>query len=209
MLDDSVCPRHIRFLNVSTGECVRTALPELDGRVVLAPTPEGLLHLLNDDETHALCLLNLLTGSHTDLQPATALLSGYKPDRFFQRSTGDEEALEVYGVGIAHDSTVVVNFGEHQQLAVARPCDDHWTRLRCEEDRIHGPILSFAGRVYCIVCETVMVVDTSPDNHPPWLTKAATITRHLAPGRQRRGAAGGAPSTPPGLYQVQWLRRNQ
>ena len=178
MLDDSVGrvrPRHSRFLNVSTGDCVRMELPELTGRVVLAPTPEGLLLLLNDDETHAVCLLNPLTGSRTDLPPATALLSGYKPDRFFQRSTGNEEALEVYGVGITHDSTVVVNFGEHRQLAVARPGNDHWTRMRCEEDRIGGPILSFAGRVYCIVCETVMVVETSPDEHPPRLAKVAMI----------------------------------
>lgn len=178
MLEDSVGavrPRHSRFLNVCTGECVRAELPELDGRIVLAPTPEGLLLLLNDDETHAVCLLNPLTGARTDLPPATGLLSGYKPDSFFPRSTGEEQALEVYGVGIAHDSTVVVNFGEHRRLAVASPGDHHWARLRCEEDRIRGPILSFAGRVYCVVHKTIMVVETSPDNHPPRLTKAAMI----------------------------------
>ncbi|CAM0906397.1 unnamed protein product [Alopecurus aequalis] len=173
MLQDiigGVRPRFSRFLNISTGECIWMELPELDGRTVLAPTSEGLLVLLTV-KTDEICLLNPFTGARTDLPPATTLLSGYEPDPFFPRLPG--EALAVYGAGITEDLTVVINIGEYQMLAVARRGDEHWTKVKCA-DRIRGPILSFAGRVYCVSDKNIMVVETSPD-HPPRLVMAAML----------------------------------
>ncbi|CAN6205829.1 unnamed protein product [Urochloa humidicola] len=57
-------------------------------------------------------------------------------------------------------------------LAVARPGDEHWT---VAYDRWMDSTLSFAGRFYCAIGSSVMVLDTSGPDHqkqPPRLRPA-------------------------------------
>lgn len=76
MLDKALAgPCHHRFLNVSTGECIRMGLPELLEHRFLAVTPEGLL-LLFHEPTMIARLLNPLTRQLIDLPPLTAFVQG-------------------------------------------------------------------------------------------------------------------------------------
>lgn len=65
--------RRRRFLNVETGECIGTDLPELDEHRFLTLTPEGLLLLLHEP-TLTVRLLNPLTRQLADLPPVSNLL---------------------------------------------------------------------------------------------------------------------------------------
>ena len=67
-----------RFLNVSTGECARARIPDLRSCYLLGHTAEGLLVLCRKG-THAVQLLNPMTGQLADLPHAASLL----------RSSGD------------------------------------------------------------------------------------------------------------------------
>ncbi|CAN6212077.1 unnamed protein product [Urochloa humidicola] len=77
-------PRRRRFLNVSTGECIRMDLPVVAENTLLALTPEGLLLLLHEP-TLVVRLLNPLTYQLTDLPPVTGLLT---PEQHRTRSCG-------------------------------------------------------------------------------------------------------------------------
>jgi hypothetical protein len=70
MLEEALGSRCRRFLNTSTGECIRMDLPELTEHTLLALTPEGLLLLLHEP-TLAVRLLNPLSCQLTDLPPVT------------------------------------------------------------------------------------------------------------------------------------------
>ncbi|TVT97565.1 hypothetical protein EJB05_57196, partial [Eragrostis curvula] len=116
--------RRHRFLNVSTGECIRVDLPELDNQqnTLLAVTPEGLLLLLHEP-TLVVRLLNPLLRQLIDLPPVTSLLPPeLKGD---DCEIGDD--LGLYGVGVTGDSTVAFCFSFPTVLAVAKPGDYHWT----------------------------------------------------------------------------------
>jgi len=72
---------------------------------------------------------------------------------------------------VTDDSAVVINFSDHGLLGVARPGDEHWSKVECEH-WIDGHFSS-AGRMYCFSGETLMVLETSPDQ-PPRLVNALT-----------------------------------
>ncbi|CAN6199531.1 unnamed protein product [Urochloa humidicola] len=150
MLDKALAgPRRRRFLNVSTGECIRMDLLELDEHRLLALTPEGLLLL--HDATLVVRLLNPLTHQLTDLPRLNALLQamGYESAR----------SLQVYGVGLVADaSTVAVCFSCPMVLAVTKLGDKTWTVVN---EEYMESTLPFAGRFYCATCMGVMVLNSS------------------------------------------------
>ncbi|KAF7007146.1 hypothetical protein CFC21_022107 [Triticum aestivum] len=158
--------RYSRFKNDATGEHIRMTIRGLngrDGRTHLARTSQGLLVLLNK-KTDAVFVVNPVTGARADLPPVTALLSGFWRADVFPRWPHEVH----FGVELTYDSAIVINL--HGLLGVARPGDERWAEVEWE-DPILGPVLSFAGRVYCFVDDAAMVLETSPD-HPPRLSKA-------------------------------------
>ncbi|KAF7017086.1 hypothetical protein CFC21_030577 [Triticum aestivum] len=165
MLDKSFAgPRRHRFLNVSTGECIRMDLPELAGHTLLALTPEGLLLLLHEPSL-VVRLLNPLTHQLTDLPPMTALLT---PEQHRSWSCGFEmgKLISVSGVGlVAEASTVAVSFF-NQGFVVAKPDDVSWTVVG---NGSMSSCMPFAGRFYCANYRGVMLLTTSSDQQPPRL----------------------------------------
>jgi hypothetical protein len=120
--------RRHRFLNVSTGECIRTDLPELADHTLLAVTHEGLLLLLHEPNL-AVRLLNPLTRRLTELPrlpPVTALLTEEQL-REWRSGSPLHDMLQVSGAGLADVSTVAVRFRWPTALTVARPGDERWT----------------------------------------------------------------------------------
>ncbi|CAN6175921.1 unnamed protein product [Urochloa humidicola] len=160
--------RRHRFLNVSTGECILTDLPELDDHTLLAVTPEGLLLLLHEP-TLAVRLLNPLTHQLTELPPVTSLLT-QEEQRAWRSGTPLKDMLQVTSAGLADASTVAVLFRWPIALAVARPGDDHWTVV---DDSFMDSTLACAGGFYCANRGSIMVLDTT-NNQPPRLRLVAT-----------------------------------
>nr|CAB3478579.1 unnamed protein product [Digitaria exilis] len=157
MLDKAhVGPRR-RFLNVSSGECVRMDLPALEEHTLLSLTPAGLL-LLFDEATLAVRLLNPLTQQVADLPPITALLTAeLQRARRFGRRLG--ESVSVSGVGVVSEaSAVAVSFSSPMALVVAKPGDERWTLV---DNRFFRSTLTFAGRFYCATRSGIMVLDGS------------------------------------------------
>uniref|UniRef100_A0ACD5W6S4 Uncharacterized protein n=1 Tax=Avena sativa TaxID=4498 RepID=A0ACD5W6S4_AVESA len=156
-----------RLLNVSTGQCVRTHLPELRGHVVCTPTVEGLLVLFNRT-TYAARLLNPLTCQVSDLPPATTLYPLYISE---EGLVSNFEDFTVTAAGLADDTTVAVLF-DFDMLAVAKPGDEQWTLVK---QGIERSAISFAGRFYCTSATDsgIQMVDIR-DNQPPALVLAAT-----------------------------------
>ncbi|KAF7068134.1 hypothetical protein CFC21_073911, partial [Triticum aestivum] len=167
MLDKAFAgPRRHRFLNVSTGECIRMDIQELGvgGHTLLALTPEGLLLLLHEPSL-VVRLLNPLTHQLTDLPPMTALLT---PEQHRSWSCGFEmgKLIRVSGVGLVVEaSTVAVSFF-NQGLVVAKPGDVSWTVVA---NQSMSSCMPFAGRFYCANYRGVMVLTTSSDQQPPRL----------------------------------------
>lgn len=174
MLREAVAaPHHRRFLNVSTGQCIRMHLPDLRGHDVFGPTTEGLLVLL-DRTSFVVRLLNPLTGQLTNLPPATTLLH-LTPhlNREMPSNSDLRDAFQVSDAGLADDSTFAVFFGEIQILPVAKPGDECWTMV---DQRYLWSSVSFEGRFYCTTKGAIKVVETSA-NQPPRLVVAAKLTK--------------------------------
>ncbi|CAL5085996.1 unnamed protein product [Urochloa decumbens] len=169
MLDKALAgPRRRRFLNISTGECVRMDLPVVAEHTLLALTPEGLLLLLHEP-TLVVRLLNPLTYQLTDLPPVTGLL---RPQHHRVRSCGIQ-VVEVYSTGLVADgAAIAVRFGCPRVLAVAKPGDESWTSVVVDDTRMKSA-LPFAGRFYCASCHGVMVLSFSSDQQPPRFLIAA------------------------------------
>ncbi|XBH95340.1 hypothetical protein VPH35_085912 [Triticum aestivum] len=165
-------PRRHRFLNLSTGECIRMDLPQLAEHTLLTLTPDGLLLLL-DEPTLVVRLLNPLTHQLTDLPPMMALLSPVQHLawlRGFEIGRRKNGFIRVSGVGLVADASTVwvaVSFCHPMVLAVASPGDESWTVV---DKNYICSTLPFAGRVYCVPCGEVMVLKRgSEDQQPPRL----------------------------------------
>ncbi|XBH95336.1 hypothetical protein VPH35_085908 [Triticum aestivum] len=174
MLDKALAgPRRHRFLNVSTGECIRMDLPELAEHTLLSLTPEGLLLLLLET-TLVVRLLNPLTRQLTNLPPMTALLrSGQHRSRQCGFKIG--KTFSVSGVGLLADTSMVaVNFFDPRGLFVAKPGDESWTMVDTMVDKEYiNSVLPFAGRFYCANYRGVMVLTIGSDQQPPRLQLVA------------------------------------
>ena len=173
MLDKALAgPCHHRFLNLSTGECIRMGLPELSKgeHRFLAVTPEGLL-LLFDEPTTIARLLNPLTRQLIDPPPIAFVQGGDDCDE-----PEEKEGPFVQAVGLTEDSTVAVSFFYPMKLAFAKPGDDSWTVVN---DGYIDSALPFAGRFYCATYRGVMVLNTtsSDQQQPPRLIMVADLKK--------------------------------
>nr|TKW17244.1 hypothetical protein SEVIR_5G353500v2 [Setaria viridis] len=156
-------PRLRRFLNISSGECIRMDLPALEEHTLLSLTPEGLLLLLHE-ATLAVRLLNPLTQQVTDLPPLTALLTTelQLARRFGWRLGG---SISVCGAGVVADAfAVAVSFCSPMELVVAKPGDERWTSV---DSGFFRSTMTIAGRFYCATRSGVMVLDGSSDQQQP------------------------------------------
>uniref|UniRef100_N1R251 KIB1-4 beta-propeller domain-containing protein n=1 Tax=Aegilops tauschii TaxID=37682 RepID=N1R251_AEGTA len=154
-----------RFLNVFTGKSIYQGLPYVDllSEYVLTTTFEGLILQLG---TCTGKLLNPLTGQVAGLPSAATLLFGQTLSN-----------LEVSGVGLANDDTVVLHFRSFY-VAVAKPGDERWTHVH-SHDRIIS-VLPFAGHIYCATSKNISSVQTqtAAANQPPRLVVAADHGLH-------------------------------
>ncbi|KAM0871596.1 hypothetical protein ACQ4PT_039278 [Festuca glaucescens] len=175
--DLDICPRHWtmlsnntdgvrrRFLNLSTGACVHVDLQELSTHQVEAST-EGLL-LLCDKASHAVRLLNPLTGTLTDLPPITVELG--------QVHTAWTEQLlfipRILYAGISEETSpatvVLMMRGVVSFIAYAKPGDTQWALLSdCLLDgRIrYTSVSTLQGRVYLATYEgNILQVRVGPE----------------------------------------------
>jgi hypothetical protein len=143
-----------RFLNLSTGACVHIDLQELSTHQVEAST-EGLL-LLRDKVSHAVRLLNPLTGTLTDLPPITAELGQV-------HDVWTEQLLfvpSIFYAGISEETspaTVVLTMrGVASFIAYAKPGDTQWALLSdCLLNGCirHSSVSTLQGRVYLATYE--------------------------------------------------------
>ncbi|XBI95278.1 hypothetical protein VPH35_031779 [Triticum aestivum] len=157
------------FMNVSTGERLQVNLPELCYQHVFGTTSDGLV-VLCDRRTYAIRLLNPLTRQLTSLPDATTLQYTASSQ---QRTSGYTlKFLQVFGAGLADDSTVALYFGG-TWLATAKPGDKQWTRLHHIWDNMIIATLPFAGRFYCVTEKAIMALDTS--QRQPRLVVAAGL----------------------------------
>lgn len=175
MLQEATPPgpgRHRRrFLNVSTGQCVQTELPELDGHLLAGTTTEGLLALV-DESTHVVRLLNPITRQVAELPsldtPMTAEIA-----RSVSKNCGFDYQYTVSGIGLVGDDSMVA-LCLRSLLLVAKPGDDCWKVY----NRAHfHSAMSFAGRFYCVTGGAVMALGvTAVANEPPRLEAVADVT---------------------------------
>ncbi|TVU04339.1 hypothetical protein EJB05_50105, partial [Eragrostis curvula] len=158
MLRDAAPPgsSRRRFLNISTGECVHTELPELDGSRLLGATAEGLLALL-DASTYAVRLLNPLTRQLAELPSLAPLRPAETHDDISRYALA--YGLQVTGLGLASDATdVALCFHKPSVLVVAKPGDSNWTLVEGGERWFYSAT-SFSNRFYCADGSAVMALE--------------------------------------------------
>uniref|UniRef100_M8AR71 KIB1-4 beta-propeller domain-containing protein n=1 Tax=Aegilops tauschii TaxID=37682 RepID=M8AR71_AEGTA len=173
MLPEQLSPAHCRrFLNLSTGQAIRVELPELSGHKTLTPTPEGLLILVHD--RIRIRLLNPLTRHLIELPSVTTLLPlehhHYRREFFNGR-------LLTWGSFIVTESiSFLLCFSGF--LGIAKPGDECW-KVIPREYGIWWPCstpLMFLGRLYWVIGNNLMVLETSAD---PRLEVAAKLCNHV------------------------------
>ncbi|XP_071685061.1 uncharacterized protein [Lolium perenne] len=186
MLQENLMPRHRRrFLNISTGECIKVDLPELRIHDTLVPTPEGLLLL--HKATHVR-LLNPLTRHLVELPPATTLLSACGLYTFYDANSKILPSNIAWGSGVASDSTsFVFCFARHGILGIAKPGDERWKviRFRYDSERDATPLI-FSGRFYRVTKKNIMALETGAPRFEfevaaqlPTITRSRFGTMHL------------------------------
>ncbi|CAN6205825.1 unnamed protein product [Urochloa humidicola] len=148
------------FLNVVTGELIGVELQVLLSRNLLGHTAEGLLVLCRRDGTHAVQILNPLTGQVAGLPNASLLLY----------ATGErlEERLRNFvlrGGGLAGDGSMVALHFRSFYLSVAKPGDLYWTRLIFHD--VINSVLPFQGRIYLANPKNVSLVEAPASQHQP------------------------------------------
>ncbi|KAF8669324.1 hypothetical protein HU200_051663 [Digitaria exilis] len=127
-------------------------IPDLRNYYLLGSTVEGLLVLCQKGTaTELVQLLNPLTGQLTDLPLDSA--------------------------GIAEDSTVAVLY-DSNTLAVAKPGDERWTRFTMDyytygSHAVMASVLPYAGRLYCITHNKILVVEAAAEQQRPRLEAVA------------------------------------
>ncbi|PAN14557.1 LOW QUALITY PROTEIN: hypothetical protein PAHAL_2G419400 [Panicum hallii] len=159
-------PRRL-FLNVVTGEPVVLVLPDLPA--TSRGTPPRALLVLCRMGTHAVQLLNPLTGQLADLPHAASLL-GSSGDLLRRQLRN----LELRGAGLADDSMVALNF--RSSSLSPKPGDLLWTRLTFHDGIISA--LPFQGRTCLVNSKNISVVGTAASQqHPPRRAAAAVHGR--------------------------------
>jgi hypothetical protein len=179
MLQEELAPSHRRrFLNLSTGECIKVDLLELRDHNMLAVTPEGLLVLLH--RRTYLRLLNPLTRRLAELPPLATLLP---PGRrsYLSRVTDPYlyQHLRAWGSGVLNDSSIVLCFHVQSIIGVARPGDECWTSVQYECP-IMPTALVFSGRFYYVAKNSRLMVLETSGNEPPRMEVAANLCRPLS-----------------------------
>ncbi|CAN6183885.1 unnamed protein product [Urochloa humidicola] len=166
--------RH-RFLNVSTGECIRMDILELAEHTLLAVTPEGLLLLLHEP-TVVVRLLNPLTRQLTDLPLVTALLTEQQRARRSEGELGKRLSVSS-GVVLADDVsfTVALYFRFPTVVAVAKPGDERWT-LVSNANSYMDSALPFAGRLYFAIGTSIMVLSNLGSRSPQQQLQPELVT---------------------------------
>lgn len=173
--------RRHRFLNVATGECIHTDLPELAEHDLLMVTPEGLLLLFRKDAPHGVRLLNPLTRHLTELPPFATVLTPEQRNDPHQGLRGED--FRVRGVAIADSSstststsTVVAYLKSPTTLAVAKPGDERCTKIDFDHRLMLYSTVPFAGRIYHATAIGIMTPETttSSDQPPRMLTAVDT-----------------------------------
>ncbi|CAN6225763.1 unnamed protein product [Urochloa humidicola] len=147
------------FLNVLTGELIGVNLQVLLCCVVLGQTAEGLLVFCRRDGTHAVQILNPLTGQVAALPNASSLLV----------ATGEslQKKLRNFvlrGGGLAGDSMVALHFRRFY-LSVAKPGDLFWMRLKFHD--VIKSLLPFDGRIFHVNAKNVSLLVEAPASEQP------------------------------------------
>ncbi|KAM3392368.1 hypothetical protein ACQJBY_013477 [Aegilops geniculata] len=128
-----------RFLNLSTGASARVDLPELS-RHHLETSTEGLL-LLRDKASHAVRLLNPLTGALTDLPPITEDLgSAYTVWTMGLFQSGSRIVYAGVSDETSPPSAVLLMVDRARAIIYAKPGDQRWAVMDDEMWRPDNPM---------------------------------------------------------------------
>uniref|UniRef100_A0A0D9X0L8 KIB1-4 beta-propeller domain-containing protein n=1 Tax=Leersia perrieri TaxID=77586 RepID=A0A0D9X0L8_9ORYZ len=158
MINPPSAARRHHFVNVNTGESIHMDLhPELDDHDILKRTIEGLILLSHKEAPHGVCLLNPLTRQLTDLPPLATVLTPEERNNWKGGGGVRGGDLQVRGVALADESTVVVYLIALRTLAVAKIGDDSWTKIALAHKlRLYFTTLPVAHHVFHASARLVM-----------------------------------------------------
>uniref|UniRef100_A0ACD6A6K5 Uncharacterized protein n=1 Tax=Avena sativa TaxID=4498 RepID=A0ACD6A6K5_AVESA len=153
-----------RFINVSTGECIKMELPELRDHK-LDPIQEGLLLVLH--KCTRIQLLNPFTRHVTELPPVRTLMH---PDDYSRNLW--HANYRSYGSGVGCSSGVtsdsksfVLCIPVSRIVGIAKPGDERWRVVHYYSTH-YAPTLMFLGNFYHMNGNSLMVLKTETDQPP-------------------------------------------